>query len=299
MASAEEHNHWEELAVGYALSSLSPEDSETFSRHLPTCDACAATVAETRDTMADLAHAVPDAQPPPSLRQAILSRAAETPGRGRARAGGHADTPDDRTDEVSARRERSGRAVRARGALWVPWYGAAAVLVLILALAGANAFLLFDPRDQEQEQNRQWAWARALADCVESANCRTVPLRATDGSAVPVLALVHEGRIRLIIDGLKTNNAQQSMYVLWQKSRSGLHAVNEFDVTRSAVFMLEAGHLAGPLGRTAFLAVSRERGPTVPAKPSTPIAVGKVATGKDSNAQASAKGGSRASDGVE
>jgi len=74
-----EHAEWDALAVGWALSALDPEDEERFAEHLPGCDRCTATVRESLYTVADLAYALPDEAPPPSLRSRLMAAVATEP----------------------------------------------------------------------------------------------------------------------------------------------------------------------------------------------------------------------------
>jgi hypothetical protein len=61
------------------MSALDPVDEGRFADHLPGCARCTATVRESLYTVADLAYALPDAQPPPRLRRRIMDLAAAEP----------------------------------------------------------------------------------------------------------------------------------------------------------------------------------------------------------------------------
>jgi hypothetical protein len=74
-----EHGEWDALAVGWALSALDPEDEERFAEHLPGCARCTATVRESLYTVADLAYALPDEAPPPSLKSRLMTAVAAEP----------------------------------------------------------------------------------------------------------------------------------------------------------------------------------------------------------------------------
>jgi hypothetical protein len=74
-----EHGEWDALAVGWALSALDPEDEERFAEHLPGCAQCTATVRESLYTVADLAYALPDEAPPPSLKARLMAAVAAEP----------------------------------------------------------------------------------------------------------------------------------------------------------------------------------------------------------------------------
>jgi anti-sigma-K factor RskA len=66
-------------AAAYALDALDPEDRWTYERHLDTCDRCRQEVAALRDTAGELAYAAEGPEPPPELRERILSAAREEP----------------------------------------------------------------------------------------------------------------------------------------------------------------------------------------------------------------------------
>ena len=74
-----EHGEWDALAVAWALSALDPEDEERFAEHLPGCTRCTATVRESLYTVADLAYALPDEAPPPSLKARLMAAVAAEP----------------------------------------------------------------------------------------------------------------------------------------------------------------------------------------------------------------------------
>ena len=58
----DEHEAFDELAVGWALHALEPEDEAAFTAHLAGCRQCAQTVAETAEVMAALATDLPAAE---------------------------------------------------------------------------------------------------------------------------------------------------------------------------------------------------------------------------------------------
>lgn len=277
MSPADDHSRWEELAVGHALSALEPADEEAFVRHVRSCPECAVTVAETRDVMAALAEAAEPTEPPASLRAAVLGGVtAERP------AAEDSTLPEgtgseDRVDELEQHRRRldgtTGKHERRRG-VRLPWYAAAAVVLLMLVLAAGNIYQLA----QDGTEQTRLAQASQVVRCVESKSCDTVPIRATGGSSVPAMALVQDGHVRLMIDGLDTNDAASTMYVLWQKGGGQLRALRGFDVTESGVVWVDGGRLGASLESTKFLAVSHEQGNKLPSKPAKVVAVGNVSS---------------------
>ncbi len=72
------HDEWDELAVGYALTALEPEEMERFIEHLVAfCPKCQQAVDDTASVGADLASALPSPVAPPAdgLRDAVLRAA--------------------------------------------------------------------------------------------------------------------------------------------------------------------------------------------------------------------------------
>ncbi|MGY1672865.1 anti-sigma factor domain-containing protein [Geodermatophilus sp. SYSU D00710] len=72
----EDHQAFDELAVGWALHALEPGDEAVFAPHLASCPRCARTVAETSEVMTALAGDLPPAEPSDRLRDR-LRRAVE------------------------------------------------------------------------------------------------------------------------------------------------------------------------------------------------------------------------------
>jgi anti-sigma factor RsiW len=77
------HGEWDALAVGWAMSALDPADEAIFLPHLADCDQCARTVAETTETVGELAWTVPDEAPPVELRSRLMTAVYSEP-RGRS-----------------------------------------------------------------------------------------------------------------------------------------------------------------------------------------------------------------------
>ncbi len=69
--SGADHRLWDELAVGWALHALEPEDEAVFAAHLAGCGRCSRTVAETAEVMAAMATDLPPAEPGEGLRDRL------------------------------------------------------------------------------------------------------------------------------------------------------------------------------------------------------------------------------------
>jgi anti-sigma-K factor RskA len=78
MDSPLNHSDYEQLAAGFALGSLEPDEEQEFQRHLEGCTACQTTVREFEDLTASLAEAAARVDTPGSLRSAIRRRTGHT-----------------------------------------------------------------------------------------------------------------------------------------------------------------------------------------------------------------------------
>ena len=77
------HSEFEELAAGYVLGALEPDDEHAFQQHLSGCPVCEANVRELEAVAGELAYTVPPVEPPATLwagiRREIRPEAARRP----------------------------------------------------------------------------------------------------------------------------------------------------------------------------------------------------------------------------
>ena len=107
------HEPYAELAAGYALDALEPEERERFRTHVAGCPECQAALASYAETLVALSRELPRVTAPPEVKTALLRRIATAP------------------PVIHPDRSRS----RRRGpALWVASLAAAAALLLYLGL---------------------------------------------------------------------------------------------------------------------------------------------------------------------
>lgn len=285
-AAGNDHQEWGELAVGFALNSLEPEDEHRFTAHLPRCAACAATVDDTRTVMGELSYAVSAAEPPPSLRAAILSAIDHTPqlpgadmpaqpARQPARAADASRAPGPGTADEGGNsavtslsrwrdRRRAGR---------LPVLAAAASLVLMVALLAQNINLLGN-NDDLQGRLRT---TQAISQCSQDDSCRVIPLKSTENGATLATALIREDDAQLVVTGMKPNNVDAQTYVLWQVLEDGPKLpLRTFDVTGDEPALVPLDDPPAGLSTTAAFAVTLEAGRKAPAEGSSPIVVGTV-----------------------
>lgn len=251
------HEPWDELAAGYALSALEPEEHERFEAHLSTCARCQEQVAEEQRTAAELSRLADPVEPPPELWQRIR---AELPN---ASIPGAAESP--AAPAPPAPVMLPAQASRPRW--WQSSRVLAAAAVLAAVVVGVGAW-----QGASQLGGGGTTRAQALVSgCAHDPACRVVDLdQQRDRRAV---LLVRAGQAQLVPTGLAGLPADRS-YVLWQLPSSG---------APRGVAVFRAGGADGqpvsatlplPLEQTTAFAISQEPGHTIPAKPSHVVAVG-------------------------
>jgi hypothetical protein len=264
------HAHFDELAAGHALHALDPDDELRFARHLPGCRRCQDALGDYTDVTGGFADTGSDNQPSQQLGARIMAAVALEPREGPVTAhGGLAGDPDGVRGDGQA--SESPAVItglshrRARRRLRVILTAAAAAVVL-LAGAGSWAGL-----------SHGSGVGQPLASCTRTSPCHKVVLTAA-GSRSPSADVVIRGQsVWLVPSGLPADKTSGHIYVLWQIT--GAHtplAVGSFDVNGHSKKPVRIGSLAVPYHGTWAFAVSLERGRTIPAKPSRPVALGQV-----------------------
>lgn len=275
MTGSSAHDTWAELAVGYALNALEPDDEALYVNHDRGCGTCAQLVIDTRAVMGEMAYAAEPVSPPPAVWTAIQSalNTSDRPplpasARSVAEEGGPS-RPVDRDATVVALADR--RRPMPGWARWVASGAVAAVLVTV-ALLGA---VVLNLRGENATQHRQ---LDAVASCLEVADCQPVAMGGSgDARAV---ALVRDGQVRLLVDRLPRNNRAREVYVLWAlRGTSEAVPVTTFDVSTSGRQLIAAHPLPADLSSTTAFAVTRETGRQAPPAPTGPkIVSGAVST---------------------
>src|SRR3954447_14343296 len=144
-----DHDQWDELAAGYALHALEPDDEVRFDEHLRTCADCRATLAEHELVAAQLGSIAYDAD-----------ESEDAPSWSSIRAGIVGDAPVSLDERRRSRRKQ-------------PWIlGAAAAVVAALAAA-----LIVTQTTGSSTP----ASTRAIASCRHMPGCSVVPLHAAKG----------------------------------------------------------------------------------------------------------------------
>ena len=286
------HEVFDELAVGWTLHALEPEDETVFARHLADCPRCARTVAETEEVMAALATALPPAEPSEELRSRLRAAVERTeqvrrpapvppssprktalPG-GRRRSDEHAPLVGVPTPAagpaapVPAPRPRFG-SVRERG--WALALAAAVAGVVGLGIWNVS---LSTARDRAVETAAE---QQAVVEELLQPGARVVAQMSGDTGPVATVVL-RDGEVQVVSQALAVNDETEETYVLWglRDGSSAPEAVGTFDVGRSRLEVNPVG--SAPAGSDDYdaYAVSLEPGRQPPATPSEVLASGQV-----------------------
>src|SRR3954469_11201754 len=232
-----DHDHWEQLAAGFALDALEPEERADFSAHLASCAQCQELVDEHR-LVAEQPGALPraDVSPPPwsAIRAGVV---------------GESQRPAE-ADVVVLRRR--------------PRFATLAAAAAAVAIAGAAVATWQLARDGNGTQP-----LASVAACRHTTGCHVVAL-GTTGGATPADLLVHDGHVAVVPTSMPAPPAG-SVWALWQVPRSGPpQLLTEFETGRHTA-PLQLGY-----DETASFAVSRERSGATPTAPSVVVASGNA-----------------------
>jgi anti-sigma factor RsiW len=233
-----EHDYWDELAAGYALHGLSPDEQSSFITHLATCEACQLSVGEHELVAAQLgsiSHYRENDEAPSweSMRASIMSSRSDT----------------STVVDLGAHRRRRYDVSRRLLA-------AAAALVVI---AGGGIAV--------------WRMSGNSSSCSTSHGCHTIHLDAAAGHTEASL-VVRNSAITVTPTNMPAAPIGQT-YVLWQLPRNGRATpVAEFTAGSGKT---ATGNLTVAYSDTSAFAVSVESstGPP-PSTPSNTLASGTV-----------------------
>lgn len=265
------HAEFEELAAGYALDALEPEEEDRFLAHLPGCGRCGVALTQHLAVAAQLAWAVDPAPalplplplPPalaeiaarsprslpedpfraqePSVASRVLRRPAVRRGSGRERS---ALLPG----------SRRGRVLAAAGALGV------AALLTVVSLGAVS-------RDGGTATVQAEASERALLAVNDPA--AAVGRLVAVGQSAHGTAVVSQGHAWLVLDGLAPN-APGKRYVAWEITGfDTMRAAAAFVVEDSGVTAVDLGPVpSSTVASTRYAVTEEEPGPALPTSPS-------------------------------
>jgi Anti-sigma-K factor rskA/Putative zinc-finger len=295
-----EHAQFDELAAGYALHALDPEDERQFLRHLSDCPRCREALSDYTEVAAALADNPSTIEPSPQLGDRIMAAIANEPAGGAGRppqqvgAGRDGSTDRDSTGRDSRssgsdgidRGDSTGRDSIGRdgqgdklpaGITDLSERRHRRRLVAIVASAAAAIVIAGGTIWGGLASSGGSSPSQPTAGCMSGQTCRQVLLTDAHSHAPAGKVVISGHTVWLLPSGLPADNTTRQIYVLWQIT--GAHtpmAVGSFDVTGHGDKPVRIGSLAVPYRGTWAFAVSIEHGRTIPATPSHPVALGQV-----------------------
>jgi len=256
-----DHQRYDELAVGWALHALEPEDEAEFSRHLAGCARCAETVAETTEAMGAMAADLPAAEPSEGLRARLRAAVGATEQVHRPTAPPEPVAPPVLPAVVPAPRRR-----RALSLSLV-----AAAVAAALGLGVWNLGL----RSERAELSSTVAEQQDVVDALLSPDRVVLDPLGADGR--PVATVVPHGEdLEVVTHGLTVNDAASTTYVVWGVGDDGAKPLGTFDVDRSQTELRTVGSGLTGLDDYPTYAISLEPGREAPSAPTEVVATGQV-----------------------
>ena len=252
------HSEFEELAAGYVLGALEPDDEHDFRRHLGGCATCEANVRELEAVVGELAYAAPPVDPPDTLWAGIRREIEPEAARRGATPG-------------AAPRRRASRRL-------LPGLAAAAAILLVVALSVWNLSL----RGENAAVRDRLA---ALERATQLANDPSAKLVTMDevpgpeGAQATVIASSRQDRGVLLVQSLPPL-ARDRVYELW-----GVPQGDIAKAQKALVFVplrrqgVQALQFEVPIQPGTVFAITDEPGPDGSEKPTTqPLLAGSART---------------------
>ncbi|MFI6099933.1 anti-sigma factor domain-containing protein [Lentzea sp. NPDC051213] len=251
----------EELAVGWAMHSLEPDEEAVVRDHLPTCTTCQRTVRSTQEVLAGIGGAVRQEQPPPRLRARLMEQIEHTP----------QDVPATHIPRHAAptplrpqHSRRTGRVLLAAAAAMAVLAGGGYLGVRVNQLSGEMA----------ASQARTEELNKALTLAADPSTNRAV-LRTGAGSGEEVAVVLSNPSSGAVMPmNLKPNDSGH-VYVVWGASTKAPVPLAVFDVRAGSTDPQLLAWTADAHKHTTF-AVSLEPGRQAPTSPSEVLALGQV-----------------------
>jgi anti-sigma-K factor RskA len=248
------HSQYEELAAGYVLGALEPDDEHVFQQHLGGCPVCEANVRELEAVVGELAYTVPPLDPPDTLwagiRREIGPEAASRPAIPGAAPGPPVG--------AGARRLRV-----------LPALAAAAAILLVVVLSLWNLNL----RDQNAVYRDRVAALERATELANDPGASLVTLDdqpGTTGAQATVIASSRQDRGVLLIENLPPLQRNR-VYELW-----GIPGGNLDKAEKALVFVplrrqgTQALQFEVPIQPGTVFAITEEPGPDGSEKPTPP-----------------------------
>ncbi|RBY81211.1 anti-sigma factor [Blastococcus sp. TF02-09] len=219
---------FEELAVGWALHALEPEDADAFLPHLSGCPRCREIVDQTTEVMGDLATAAPAVELPPGLGERLRAEVARTP----------QDVPAERPEQAAAPAPArpapaaASPAVPSRVPAGVPVprrrWTSVLVAAAVAAVVGLGAWTAVLIGDRDEARDAVAAESALVEELLRPGPATVVPV-TDDGRTVATL-LTRDDGVQVVSHALEPNDRDAEIYVLWGLEQGTPKALGEFDV---------------------------------------------------------------------
>ncbi|MEU4740923.1 anti-sigma factor [Actinosynnema sp. NPDC023658] len=251
----------EELAVGFAMHALEPDEEARMGAHLPGCARCREAVRATQEVTAALGGSVRQYDPPERLRTRLMAAIEVTP---------QVPVAEERVAEPVPLEPR--RARRTGG--WGRKLLAAAAVLVVLAGIGV-AVVRFDRlSDQVAQQDARTEQLERALQLAADPQAKRAVLHDQSGDALAVL-LSGDDSAAVMPMKLPSNDASRQVYVVWGTSTPDPVALATFDVTSGGSDVRLLAWSPDAHRHNGF-GISLEQGRSAPAKPSTVLALGQV-----------------------
>jgi Anti-sigma-K factor rskA, C-terminal/Putative zinc-finger len=257
------HSEYEQLAAGYVLGALEPDDEHAFQQHLSGCSVCEANVRELEAVVGELAYAAPPVDPPDTLWAGIRREI-------RPEAARRTSIP------AAAPGPPAGAGVRRLRLL--PALAAAAAILLVVVLSLWNLNL----RDQNAVYRDRVAALERATQLANDPSASLVTLNdqpGATGAQATVIASSRQDRGVLLVENLPPLQRNR-VYELW-----GVPG-GKFDKAEKALVFVplrrqgtQALQFEVPIQPGTVFAITEEPGPDGSEKPtSAPLLVGAPRT---------------------
>ncbi len=277
------HDEWDELAVGWALRALEPDDEDRFTTHLLGCERCQASVRDSDRVLGALVEQLPLQSPSPALRTRLLAEIGKT-GRSPDASPPRLAEPapsDGALIDLSAARGRSlarrTRLSHRSRSTWTTISTLVAAAAAVLVIAGLGIWNLNLQTDRNQATSVAADRGDILRDLAAAGEVNMTPLRDGDGQAVATLVR-GSSQTMVMTNGLRVNDSADQIYVLWGLKQVGdPEPIGTFDVVTGDLDMRTVGSTASGIDAFNGYGVTLESGRAAPDSPTLPmVASGQV-----------------------
>ncbi len=279
------HVEWDELAVGWALRALEPDDEARFTVHLRGCQRCEASIRGSDEVLAALVDQLPMQSPSSALRSRLLAELAET---GRSPDAMPARSPDpvlpdgalvDLAEARNRTRSRRANSGHRSAFAWTKVRTLVAAAAAVLAIAGLGIWNVSLQSDRDNAASIAAARGQILTELNSAGEVNMTPLRDGDGTAVATLVR-GSTQTMVMTNGLEVNDGSEQIYVLWGLRQVGdPQPIGTFDVVTAGVDMRTVGATTSRTAAFNGYGITLEPGRSAPDSPTSPIvASGQVTT---------------------